>query len=48
MSSRPDDNSAKSSDLDYDSEEEEDEDDEPLIIQLMESMFSRKKTVKET
>ena len=48
MSSRPDENSSKSSDLDYDSEEDEDEDDEPLIIQLMESMFSRKKTVKES
>jgi hypothetical protein len=45
LSSRPDENSSKSSDLDYDSEEDEDEDDEPLIIQLMESMFSRKKTV---
>ena len=32
LSSRPDEDSAKSSDLDYDSEEDEDEDDEPLII----------------
>jgi len=32
LSSRPDENSSKISDLDYDSEEDEDEDDEPLII----------------
>lgn len=37
-------------DLDDDdsSMEDSDEDEEPLIIQLMESMFSRKKTVFET
>ena len=33
---------------DESSEEESEEDEEPLIIQLMESMFSRKKTVEET